>query len=692
MLDEYLVWLVVIGIAFATIQYAAFYIIAAWTVYFFACRLLERIPISRLDDKAVVISGCDSGFGHDLAIKCIKNGMAVFAGCLTDAGIKGILEEAKQIPNGENLMQPFALNLRDPESVKRAREFVDERLGNKKLWVAISLIKGIVNNAGIGDNRSWDAWLEPEMYQRFWDINTLGHIRVTHAFMDLVKKAQGRIVSVSSICAKVCPPTGGPYNVSKHAIAAYCDTIRVELAQWGVHVSVLEPGFFTSPQANPLAAAGDVKMVWDRLPERLKEEYGEHYLKFTQNLVAGYLKYKCQGGSHRVIDAYYSALTSKFPRRRYQIGYDSMFQFTPLAYLSTRIQQQVFYAYLKLIPISVGIFLIQNFAWYLVGAYIVYFLVVRTLEKVSVGNLQDKAVLITGCDSGFGWGLTLKCLRNGMPVFSACFDENGAKRLRDEASKIKNGSDLLTTFTLDVRNDESVNKARELVESKLQGSKGLWGIVNNAGIGDMRGWDFFQTPAVYDRFWQVNALGVIRTTHAFRDMVERTKGRIVNVTSICGKFPTPTLGPYSTSKMAVGGYSDVLRAEMALLGVKVCILEPGFFKTPQANPQVSIDDHERVWNRVPQATKDRYGEKFYKWSSKLISEYLEYKCKPGAEFVVDAYFNALTSVFPRGRYQIGYDSIFQFTPLSYLPTRWQDWLLRGYFTFVDAPPPLAVQY
>jgi NAD(P)-dependent dehydrogenase (short-subunit alcohol dehydrogenase family) len=58
--------------------------------------------------------------------------------------------------------------------------------------------------------------------------------------------------------------------------------------------------------------------------------------------------------------------------------------------------------------------------------------------------------------------------------------------LEAEASKIKNGKELLTTFTLDVRNDDSVQKAKDLVEKKLEGkSYKLWAIVNNAGIGDM---------------------------------------------------------------------------------------------------------------------------------------------------------------------------------------------------------------
>lgn len=79
--------------------------------------------------------------------------------------------------------------------------------------------------------------------------------------------------------------------------------------------------------------------------------------------------------------------------------------------------------------ISVGIFLVKYYALYLVTLFVLYFVTVRLLELVSVGNLSEKAVLITGCDSGFGWGLSLKCLEAGMPVFSACFDDNVGKRL-----------------------------------------------------------------------------------------------------------------------------------------------------------------------------------------------------------------------------------------------------------------------
>jgi len=345
-----------------------------------------------------------------------------------------------------------------------------------------------------------------------------------------------------------------------------------------------------------------------------------------------------------------------------------------------------------LVPIVIGTLVVQYYAWELIGLYIAYFLTVRLLERIPVSNLKERAVVITGCDSGFGHGLTLMCLEHGMTVFSACFNEAGENGLKKDASHIPDATRNLHTFSLDVRSDESVQKAREVVEGVLaKRGIGLWGIVNNAGIGDQRGWDDWSPPAQYERNWQVNTLGVIRVTHAFVDLLKKTKGRIVNVSSITGKFPMPAIGPYSVSKYAVAAYNDICRMEYANFGITVCILEPGFFKTPQANPNAAKDDITNVYNRLPQHKKDEYGEEYQHYTENLVAGYLDYKCKPTAHLVVEAYFNALTSAYPRRRYQIGYDSIFQFTPLSYLPSRVQDWLLRGYFMLVAKPPKTKAQ-
>lgn len=110
----------------------------------------------------------------------------------------------------------------------------------------------------------------------------------------------------------------------------------------------------------------------------------------------------------------------------------------------------------------------------------------------------------------------------------------------------------------------------------------LWGLVNNAGIGDHRGLLEWQPFAEYERIWRVNCLGVIRMTHAFKDLIKTSRGRIVNVSSICAKWPKPGNGTYTISKYALAAYTDVIRVELAQFGVIVAELEPGFFRSALA--------------------------------------------------------------------------------------------------------------
>jgi hypothetical protein len=84
--------------------------------------------------------------------------------------------------------------------------------------------------------------------------------------------------------------------------------------------------------------------------------------------------------------------------------------------------------FIWLVPIIIGIYIVQYWAIPLVALFATYFIVVRLLEKVTIGSLREKPVLITGCDSGFGRDLTLKCIKEGMPVFAACFSEQVVER------------------------------------------------------------------------------------------------------------------------------------------------------------------------------------------------------------------------------------------------------------------------
>ncbi len=90
---------------------------------------------------------------------------------------------------------------------------------------------------------------------------------------------------------------------------------------------------------------------------------------------------------------------------------------------------------------------------------------------------------------------------------------------------------------------------------------GLWGLVNNAGAMLNNGPDDWLCVDDYRKTLDVNALGVVRVTHAFRPLVKKgiKRGRIVTAASIAGRLPFAAAGPYTVSKFAVNAYCDVLR-------------------------------------------------------------------------------------------------------------------------------------
>ncbi|KAK0404710.1 hypothetical protein QR680_017590 [Steinernema hermaphroditum] len=296
-------------------------------------------------------------------------------------------------------------------------------------------------------------------------------------------------------------------------------------------------------------------------------------------------------------------------------------------------------------------------------------------EQLKVQDYRSKAVLITGCDSGFGRMFALKCLAEGMPVFTAFLTEAGRIDLVDSAKLLPG---RLHAFQMDVTSAESVKKGKNFVEEQSQPYKGLFGIVNNAGVASNTALDDWLTLEDYQRVVEVNTFGAIRVTQTFKDLVKRTRGRIVTTASICGRIGLPGMGPYAVSKHAIEGYCDVIRNELANFGVKVSIVEPGFFRTPMTDSRRVTAQIGRVWEKTTPKIREEYGDKFFR----SFQERAE---------VVDAYFHALTALHPRGRYHVGWDALLLFIPLSFLPAEVQTFLITSVQKLQKFPTPAAIE-
>jgi NAD(P)-dependent dehydrogenase (short-subunit alcohol dehydrogenase family) len=179
----------------------------------------------------------------------------------------------------------------------------------------------------------------------------------------------------------------------------------------------------------------------------------------------------------------------------------------------------------------------------------------------------QRAVLVTGASTGIGRNITERLAAEGYFVFA------GARKDADLAEL--DAIDNVKAVRLDVTSQEDIDAAVETVRDE---GKGLYGLINNAGVAVVG--PLSQTPDSNLHFvFDVNVGGVVRVTRAFAPMLIESKGRIMTTGSISGILSSPTLGVYSMSKHAVEAFTDSLAGEMAEHGVSVSVIEPGNYKS-----------------------------------------------------------------------------------------------------------------
>lgn len=189
-----------------------------------------------------------------------------------------------------------------------------------------------------------------------------------------------------------------------------------------------------------------------------------------------------------------------------------------------------------------------------------------------------KAAVVTGVSSGIGNATARELLERGYRVFGS---------VRREADALPLASafpDMFVPLVFDVTDEAAVAAAARIVSEKI-GNAYLSGLVNNAGIG-ISGPVLLQPMDEIRKHFDINVFGPISVVRAFAGMLggdeHRTgpKGRIVNITSIAGKFVGPFFGAYAGSKHALEAYTDAMRRELMLYGIDVVAVGPGGVDTP----------------------------------------------------------------------------------------------------------------
>ncbi len=180
---------------------------------------------------------------------------------------------------------------------------------------------------------------------------------------------------------------------------------------------------------------------------------------------------------------------------------------------------------------------------------------------------MSKTALVTGASSGIGAATVLALLKDGFEVFAA------ARRQERMAPLAQKGAELLF---LDLTDEASIESAVEAVKAK---ATRLDVLVNNAGYGCCGALEDVSLADARRQF-EVNLFGLARLCQLALPMMRAQKsGRIVNVSSMGGKFGEPFGAWYHASKYALEGLSDCLRMELKPFGVDVILVEPGTIRT-----------------------------------------------------------------------------------------------------------------
>lgn len=241
--------------------------------------------------KIVLITGCSTGIGHDLAQRLARVGYSVIATARHPETLAD-LSVALALP----------LDVTDPKSVAAATEEIVSRFGR---------IDVLVNNAGYALRGALEEAPVDDVEAMF-DVNVFGVLRMIRAAAPYMRRqGSGHIINISSIAGRCSTPGSGAYSATKFAVEALSDALRWELAPFGIQVVIIEPGsistsFDATAQAHTRASLAD--------PSSPYHDLYQHSARFAGSM-------RRQGaGPEAVSQVIQEAIEAAKPRRRYLVA------------------------------------------------------------------------------------------------------------------------------------------------------------------------------------------------------------------------------------------------------------------------------------------------------------------------------------------------------------------------------------
>jgi NAD(P)-dependent dehydrogenase (short-subunit alcohol dehydrogenase family) len=277
--------------------------------------------------------------------------------------------------------------------------------------------------------------------------------------------------------------------------------------------------------------------------------------------------------------------------------------------------------------------------------------------------MERPVAVITGASTGIGEAAVPALIEHGFHAF-------GSVRRTEDAARLRAANpEHFTPLLFDVNDGAAVAAGAARVADFL-GNRRLAVLINNAGIA-VPGPLLHLTPDQLRAQMETNLVSVHTVTLAFATLLgtdsARTgdPGRILNISSVSGKFAYPFVGAYVASKHALEGYSASLRRELQLYGIDVVVIGPGAVQTP-------------IWGKT---TFDAFSATPYAPSLRIFQGEVESLVSQSIPVADAARFLAHVATVkrPRARYPLVRNAVFNWHLLRLIPDRWIDRLLARRF-------------
>jgi NAD(P)-dependent dehydrogenase (short-subunit alcohol dehydrogenase family) len=255
-----------------------------------------------MSDNSVFITGAATGIGLGIAKKLDRLGWTVFAGV-------NKTPPTELTRGASDRLTVIRVNVADDEQVKQAAETVRQAVGARGLGL-------LINNAAMtGAGGPVETVNLPE-FKFVMEVNFWGPLRVTQAFLPLLRQhGHARIIMVTSASLYLTIPMGCSYPVTKHALAALTDHLRMEMAPFGIDVTALEPGGVTTPMT--AFRPEEETALWNGIPPPLRTLYDAAFTYPGKGLQEGFAFESPESYADKV---YRQIISAKTLKPRYTLG------------------------------------------------------------------------------------------------------------------------------------------------------------------------------------------------------------------------------------------------------------------------------------------------------------------------------------------------------------------------------------